>query len=539
MTTPNSFLDRFSRHFTKTDRIAAACAALYWLVYCILGLDLQFFEFKHTKYRLVFLCLLILLAIVLVRLFRRAFVEKDTFSRRFLLYTGINLAILSVFLLLLWPGTWSWDDIGVLNGSIVYTLAGWQHFLSYLAMIFSAYLIPSAGGIVFVQTVIIAFISGYVLAIFDTYFLANTKRSHAVALVIADLVFFLPPILIYDYSKFRSTLCSYLEILLFALVIRISKTSPLLSKKNLLFLTIIIIIVASWRSENFYYAPLTFFFLLFILGSKRWKVCLFVAASTCALVVGIGQYNTYLIGTNNYSVMAIINQVTTLVRNIPKDTEGYPEDQINQIAKVLDIERIITETDKTGSVLYWDGATLDYSESDYKEFLQGYFGLISRYPTLFLQERFSMFWNTLGFNDLQYTPVDHSIQIYHPGNDFSDAWGTNRPALNVSVRESTLRFLGGETNTGARTTFYHIFWNILPPMLFAISAMAIFFFKGKYLLSFLCFSNVCKIPLIFLTAPDTYFMYYLSIYLFGYLIFFFTLALLFNRKCKRKEPMVS
>lgn len=318
-----------------------------------------------------------------------------------------------------------------------------------------------------------------------------------------------------------------------------NKTPTLCRKKGLLFLLILIVIVASWRSENFYYAPLTFFFFLFVLGSKRWKTCLAVAIGACALVFGIGRYNTFLIGTNDYSVMSTINQVTFLVRNIPNNGEEYPEEQFNQIGKVLNLERIITETDKDGSDLYWDGAVLDYSSSDYEEFIQGYLGLILKYPTIFLEERFTMFWNTLGFNDLQYAPTDRAIQIYYPGNIFSNAWGTDRPALNISVRESTLRLLGCETDDGTRTIFYHIFWNLLPPMLFVVSAMVVLFFKGKFLLSFLCFSNVFKIPLIFLTAPDTYFMYYLSIYLFGYLIFFFTLALLFNRKCKRKEPMVS
>lgn len=512
---------------------------MYWLVYCILGLDLQFFEFKHTKYRLVFLCLLIFLAIVLVRLFRRVFVEKDTFSRRFLLYTGINLAILSVFLLLLWPGTWSWDDVNVLNGTTTYFLSGWQHFFSSLAIIFSAYLLPSVGGIVFVQTVIIAFISGYVLALFETYFLDCSNRFHKLALIIADLVFFLPPILIYDYSKFRSTLCSYLEILLFTLVLRFVKDTNFRNAKNYLFFFILLVLLASWRSENIYYAPFCFFFFLFILGVRRWKSCLAIALAACIIVIGIGKYNTSLVGNSDYSVMAVINQATVLARKAASDSSENNSEALERISRVLDLDRVLTEADKDGSTLYWQGATLEYSEQDYNEFLKACVTLTIKYPLTFLQERFEMFWDSLGFNDKQSILSDSAIKIYQPGNSYSDAWGTDRPALNVQLRESTIRFLSGLTADNSRTLFYHLFWNLAPPIIVSILFVLVCLIKKKFLLFFLAFSCLCKLPIIFLTAPAPYFMYYLSIYLFGYLIFFFTLALLFNRKCKRKEPMVS
>lgn len=539
MTTSNSFLDRFSRHFTKTDRIAAACAALYWLVYCILGLDLQFFEFKHTKYRLVFLGLLILLAIVLVRLFRRAFVEKDAFSRRFLLYTGINLAILSVFLLLLWPGTWSWDDIHVLNGTQTYTFLPWQHFLSSVAIIFSAYLIPSVGGVVTVQVILIAFISGYVLSLFDTLFLDSDKRFYRLSLVIADLCFFLPPVLIYNCSKYRNTLCAYLEIFLFAFVVRLVKFPHLRHPKNYLFVFVLVIITASWRSENIYYAPICFFIYLLLVGKKHWKRCFATALAACVLVVGIGKYNTSLIGTDDYSVMAVINQVTVLVRKAVAEADPSTESALEKIGNVLDMDRIISESDQSGAALYWDGVTLPYTDEEYNDFISAYIQLILKYPGTFLKECAATFYDSLGVNDNQNILYRSAISIYKPGTSHHEIWGDDRPAFNVSLREGTIRLLGGLTENDEYTLFYHVFSNLIPPMLFSLASLLFFLYKRKPLPFLISFTILCKVPLIFFTAPGGYFMYYLSVYLFGYLIFFFTLALLFNRKCKRKEPMVS
>lgn len=528
-----------ARHFTPWDGIAAACAAVYWILYCAAGLDLHFFTTANTKYRLAFLCLLIVLAIAALRLGRRVFVEKDRFSRRFVLYAAVNLAVLLFFLLLLWPGTWSWDDIYVLNGAQTYSFVAWQHFLSSVAIIFSAFLIPSAGGIAAVQVVILALISGYLLALFDVLFLDANRRFYGAALLIADLCFFLPPLLLYASSRYRSTLCAYLELFLFAFVVRLVKFPALRRAKNIAFVLALVVLIASWRSENIYYAPLCFFILLLLLGRKYWKRCLALALAVCVLTVGIGRYNTRLIGTNDYSVVAVINQVTALTRRAVSEDDPSTQTALDQIDRVLDVDRLISEPDKTGSALYWEGVAFSYTEEEYRDFLSAYLHLILKYPFTFLQECTRIFSNALGINDNQQTLCQSAIAIYQPGTSHHEIWGEDRPALNVSLRASTIRLLGGLDGNDQYTLLSHIFFNLIPPMLLSLAALLFFLFRRKPLPLLFSFAIFCKVPLIFLTAPGGYFMYFLSIYLFGYLVLFFTLSLLFNRNCKRKEPLVS
>ncbi|EFB74744.1 DUF6020 family protein [Subdoligranulum variabile] len=520
--------------FSRWDGLAACGAVLYWGLYCRFGVDLYFFQEPRWEYRRIFLLLLILLVVAMRRLICRAVLQKDAFSRKFLRYTAVNLLVLLALMLLLWPGTWSWDDIHVLNQARSYSLYAWQHYLSSEAMILSAYFLPSAGGIVVVQLVIAAFVSGYCLTLVDTGLLDRGRRYHGVAVLLADLAFFLPPILFYDYSKFRNTLCSYLELLLLALTWRMARTPGARTVGNLCLFLTAAILTAAWRSENLYYIVLVLGLLLFIAGRRRWKRCLAATLAVCAAVVAIGRYNTGLIGNDNYAVMAIINPVVEVIREAERHPDGLREEQHDAIGKVLDWDRLMAEPLASGSALYWDGAVLSYTQEEYRAFQKTCLQLVLRYPAAFLQERAGMFWNTLGFNDFQYDPYTRTIRIFMPDTAEAKSWKENGEALNVSLREATIRLLAGRDEDGNKNLSNHIFWNLLPPLVFALAALVYGVRKRRWLFAYLVFCNLCKVPLIFATAPDTYFMYYMSVYLFGYVVAFGALAAWFNRRCPAK-----
>lgn len=145
----------------------------------------------------------------------------------------------------------------------------------------------------------------------------------------------------------------------------------------------LVIVTASWRSENIYYAPICFFIYLLLVGKKHWKRCFATALAACVLVVGIGKYNTSLIGTDDYSVMAVINQVTVLVRKAVAEADPSTESALEKIGNVLDIDRIISESDQSGASLYWDGVTLPYTDEEYNDFISAYIQLTSNIPAHF------------------------------------------------------------------------------------------------------------------------------------------------------------
>lgn len=504
---------------------------MYWAVYCLAGADLSFFTEVNARYRGIFLVLLVVAAVAFRRLAARALLQKDPFSRKFLRYTALHLVILLALMVLLWPGTWSWDDIQVLNHARAYDYVQWQHYLSSVAVILSAYFLPSAAGVVIVQLVLVALITGYCLALVDTLYLGAARRFHGLAVLAAELAFLMPPVLFYDYSKFRNTLCSYLELLVFALAWRMVKFPRLPRLFNLLLLLVSTVIMASWRSENFYYGFLVLGFLLLIVGRKYWKRCLAATLAVCLAVFGIGEHNTDLIGSHNYEIMALIDPAVALIRASQDEPEGLSPEQRQAVENVLDWDRVMARPYLDGTMLYWQGGVKGYTPEEYRTFQKTYVELILQHPGAFLRERGGMFWDTMGCNDEQYDPYERTIRIFEPGTEEYEQWGGNGRALNVPLRAQTIRLLTGRGADGNKTIMNHLFWNLLPPILFAAATLGHGLRNRKWLLFYGALCNLAKIPLIFLTAPDSYFMYYLSVYLFGYLVAWFALAIWLGRRC--------
>ena len=88
--------------------------------------------------------------------------------------------------------------------------------------------------------------------------------------------------------------------------------------------------------------------------------------------------------------------------------------------------------------------------------------------------------------------------------------------LNQQLREDFImslsyrtEFLGG---------LLAVTWLILPSFGLLAAAILVLLVRRKWMLFFAAGALAARIPLVFLTAPDTYFMYYLTPYIAGYAI---------------------
>ena len=134
----------------------------------------------------------------------------------------IYLFIIAVLLILVWPGTWSSDDISVLRNAESYVLTPWQHFFSGLFQILCLQTIPIPSGVIIIQIIIASLIVGYCISNISNLYGKNKKQVRILQIVLG-LILLLPPLVLYILSGFRMGMYSYLELALITKLIILYK----------------------------------------------------------------------------------------------------------------------------------------------------------------------------------------------------------------------------------------------------------------------------------------------------------------------------
>lgn len=544
--TPVSTPPRFGiLPFARSEIIAALAAVVWWILYQVFDIGSLFFVDPPTVRRLwfsrmmnvVFLFVLILFAVFSVRLLRYAFIKKNLLARRFLLYFAINFTILIILLLLVWPGMWSLDDVGILNLARISDFASWWHFFTGIVMILSAYLIPSSGGVEIVQTVMISGIIGYILAVFDCYWLDHSKRYYRVSVFLAQCAFLLPPVLLNDFCKYRNILCAYCEFLLIAQIFHAYKSHAAFWSMRTFLIVINAILVAAWRTENIYYPFFLFLFLLYIFGRSYWKKALLLSCFVLLSTVAIGRLNSIFIGSYNYSLTGMMRQAEALIHTAVQDPQQRSQAELEAIGKVMDLDMVLrAHSDDT----LLKESFLAYTDAEYRDYVNAYIKLILRYPGTFIKERLDKFINVSGVNDEQINILSRTIEVFAPGTSYYIKDPThsyyeryfrypNDLPFSLPVRTAVIHFLGGMDKNGRYTVFFHIFWNLLPPLILSFVFLVVAAVKKQYFALLSLLTVFAKFPLIFLTSPACYFIYYFPLYLLGYIALFFFVSLALNQ----------
>ena len=84
--------------------------------------------------------------------------KKSENGKKRLKYFVLCFSILLFFLIIVWPGTWSWDDIIILQNISHLDFTPWQHFFSGLFYLLCLETIPIPAGVILIQVLIISVI---------------------------------------------------------------------------------------------------------------------------------------------------------------------------------------------------------------------------------------------------------------------------------------------------------------------------------------------------------------------------------------------
>lgn len=509
-----------------------ALAALLWCG-VTLATDRLFFRYDwKSPYFFVYKALFVLLAfavvhgaVTLVRKVR----QKDAFALRWLQWMLPYLVLTLVVLVIVWPGCWGGDDLDVLYLARTLEPSSWQHFLTSAAFILCLMFIPVPGGVVLIQTLLIAGIVGCFLVAAET--LARERMPKPPArgwFAILYLPFLLPPVILHDMQPFRSTWSTWTELFTVFLLVWWYLRGQAITKKQLAVFTLLGVLTAGWRSESIYYLAALPVLLAFLAGKKlvRPAAAVVSAVGIMAGALACNAYTNYLMGDAwLYQRVALCYQAAALVQDADpvEDAEA-----LAMIDPIFDVQACRDLSNLHGPELR---ATVSRSlegqtEGDWNVCKKGIIRLALKYPGSLLRERLGVFLNTV---EQQPTESNQKLVFAVTALVYTDppeAMRDNQKdflynsigayPLNQQLREDFImslsyrtEFLGG---------LLAVTWLMLPSFGLLAAAILVLLVRRKWMLFFAAGALAARIPLVFLTAPDTYFMYYLTPYIAGYAI---------------------
>lgn len=513
----------------KKYKIPIIIATIHFYITTALQIDRLFFSYKSAGLKIMVVKFTYLILLVLAYSFTfnvyKKIKQKDKFYNRAFSIFIIYLVIILLILLAMWPGTWTWDDALTLNACKYYSYGAWQHFITGLMYDSILQIIPSPGIIVLFYNILISIIVAYIVTSFEINYYLLVSKNKIIDILVKILPFLLFPVIFYQLSGYRQGILMYLELyILTTWLLILDKRN--VSLTNFIIFLIIVPVVSTWRSENFLYVYIVSFSLLFFRKDIKAQYKVFMILFMFFMFFLLNFIQTKALKNNNYNLVSLDNQACVLVRNADpiKDKED-----IDRIGKAFNVDVILEEREAYGTSLYWQGKIIrnGYSKKDYKECLKGIINLSLKYPFLIFNERFNEFINaTTNGSEVN----QKYFQVYdffdETGNGAAIDWNNNKyfggSACFLMLRKLFINIMFFMTKNKTFIIHY-LFWNALIPifMLFLIFVYVII--QRNYKFIWILLPVVFKLPIIILTEPESWFMYYLTFYITGYFVFIYYL----------------
>lgn len=481
--------------------------------------------------------------VVVVALYNYIFYLVKKAPREYVRFVGIYFIFMVLLLFLTYPGIWRMDEFGILFTAGEAFFEFWQNYLTSLFYIVALMICPLPANVVLLQCFVISSLVGSIL--YGIWQLGLIRGKWIYALYLPFLCF---PVLDSNLYPMRMSVYAYLELYMLVrlVLLRIkSMRGQQLACRDFISLLFIVPVVISLRTEAVYYfVAFPVCFLVFFADKLprsmlRRLLCAIMALS---LIVFIPQQlGSRLRNGKEYTLTSVVLPIVPLVyeargeldrllQSPPSKQDAFrqglsaKEQRAEKLRGLLaDIDQVINvdvaiagyEEGKNGIALYWSEETFtrNYSDEQFRTFQTAYHKLILMYPKIFMKERIQTF---LESGDL----LENTTVIFDadgvPNHERFAAMMGNRP-FSVKVRNAVicaleLRRQGDYTHKlAAYTPVYHV----MLPLLFLMGLLFYLCAKKSFACALLLAAHLCKVPLIFLTAPSRLFMYYYPVYLTG------------------------
>lgn len=481
---------------------------------------------KHIFIECVFFIILLIFYKYIIKFIKEIKNKEQYYClwlKKFLIFAIINC----IFLILIWPGHWIWDETTLLTAATKTEVNIWQSYITVIYYALCMMAIPYACGITIIQSLFIAFVMSYVST---NLYMIYKKKSVSIALY---LVMLIPSVILNNLRPLRLQVYAYILLLLFCILI----FDKIYKRKLTLHRSLVLLILSSllilWRSEGIIFCIVIPVLMLIVYNKKGMnyiKTALIVVLNIIILL----SYNRVLNSMKDwveqakkkYSVTVYVNPLSQMIQ---EDLHGKDLDKnLENIDKVLDLEILKKYPSYTEIPAFWeeDNFLRDNFEEHLSEFKKSYIKIVLDNPILFLKARIKTFLATCYYENNIGTPGISLVKYYTDSNNsdaFTDDFLQNykfTSAINAKVKVNVETFLmGAKLKTqGYNKIILYLFWNVLPVMIICTINIVISFIKKRY--EYLCMflALMCNSAIIFLTAPANYFMYYFPMYVTGIIV---------------------
>lgn len=522
----------------RKNKIPLCIASIQWFVTTVLQVDRLFFSYERENKYLITTKILYYMVLIVGWCFAAELYRKlragNTFYQRAFFIFKVYLGLLMILLLLLWPGTWSWDDLGTLIAISAYdSWQPWQHTITGIYQDVLLQILPFPGGMILLQNVIISVCVAFSVTKLETILgLGQWKNRFADALL-KVLPFLLPPVLMYQFSGYRMGLYVYLELVMLIIMMGMKKEAQEWKLTYLVLFCILCSIVAVWRTESFFYiVPAC---MIVLCGSEKVLSRKKKGMAILILIIGffsLSQIHNTELRNANYKIVSLLNPCAELVRNADPLAD---EEELFAIDRVVDCAAIFEEPSIRGAALGEAIIQNGYTDEEYEAFVRAIVTLSLKYPKVVLVERGRIFGKALGVTEWTKTNVEDSAVLYDGTQEnpmaeevFEKGWIANKPAFR-RIRKHMIYLLGIRKMDGSNNGIWQrLVWNAAIPLFLLICGWFEMLFRKKWFLLAIGTAVLIRVPIVFLTEPSGWIMYLLSFYLLGYLFLEYRLLYAFE-----------
>ena len=391
----------------------------------------------------------------------------------------------------------------------------WQSIITQLFYIYSMLLIPSPVGITIMQIIIISLCIAFLHTKVEMRF--NKKYYN----IIIYLLLLTPAIIINNLYALRLQLYAYIMMVLFTNLIFDYWDKKEIKLFKAVFLYVLSALIILWRSEG-----IIFIFILPILMTITYKNLRKVYLVALMLIINIITYLGYskiIPSDSRYQTLIFMNPLSVMLQEELKG-DNIQED-LEKIDKVMDVKLIKENPSYIETPAYWNYQDTIFRE-DYKQYMgdfyKAYADIIINNPVEFIKARIKTFLASSGMDES--TSKGGAFTRYFSGNtekseaisNFLDKYKIMNP-INKELKVSVETLLAG-VEEAKETGIRPVFWNVLPILILMFIILIERLIHKDFITTMIILSLYAKAGVVFLTAPASYFMYYLPEYICGIVI---------------------